>query len=240
MGTIHYDSTATNPSTLSASAPQDAESPAAAPEGTVAHGTEPVATAGETSTRTSQVRTRKPRRPRRLPTTPKHELIGRAEGAGAPETGDTPSSGNPRRDAPKKPLKRRMAAECLLGLGMAIHANPRRCASLPPSADSATSAGVRPRGRRSCPGAVMPGALVQSPGKAGGGGKTPPPPSGGDDDEEDGDDSYMLRMSFLEHLEELRSRIIRSLIGIAVAFIVSIAFTDRLWDVRFRSCDQRR
>src|SRR5204863_8404330 len=34
------DSTATSPSTLSASAPQDAESPAGLPEGTVAHGSE--------------------------------------------------------------------------------------------------------------------------------------------------------------------------------------------------------
>ena len=38
-----YDSPATNPSTLSESATQDAESTAAAPEGTVAHGTEPAA-----------------------------------------------------------------------------------------------------------------------------------------------------------------------------------------------------
>jgi TatA/E family protein of Tat protein translocase len=38
-GSDSYDSTA-NPSTLSASAPQDAESPAAAPEGTVAQGSE--------------------------------------------------------------------------------------------------------------------------------------------------------------------------------------------------------
>ena len=44
-----YDSTATNPSTLSASATQDAESHAGAPEGTVAQGTEPghSAAAGE-------------------------------------------------------------------------------------------------------------------------------------------------------------------------------------------------
>jgi len=53
----------------------------------------------------------------------------------------------------------------------------------------------------------------------------PPPPTGGDE-EEDG----MLRMSFLEHLEELRSRIIRSLIGVGVAFVVSLTFTNRLWD----------
>ncbi len=40
----------------------------------------------------------------------------------------------------------------------------------------------------------------------------------------------MLRMSFLEHLEELRSRIIRSVIGIGVAFTVSLLFSSRLWD----------
>ena len=55
----------------------------------------------------------------------------------------------------------------------------------------------------------------------------PPPPSGGDGggDEEDG----MLRMSFLEHLEELRSRLIRMVMGIGVAFVLSLTFTDRLW-----------
>jgi len=66
--------------------------------------------------------------------------------------------------------------------------------------------------------------------RAGNGGKRlpPPPPSGdGGDDEDDG----MLRMSFLEHLEELRSRIIKALMGIAVAFVVSIAFTNPLWNV---------
>ena len=42
--THEHDSTATSPSTLSASAPQDAESPAGLPEGTVAHGTEIAAT----------------------------------------------------------------------------------------------------------------------------------------------------------------------------------------------------
>jgi len=39
-GNESYDSTATSPSTLSASATQDAESPAALPEGAVAQGTE--------------------------------------------------------------------------------------------------------------------------------------------------------------------------------------------------------
>lgn len=39
-GNENYDSTVTSPSTLSASAPQDAESPAGLPEGTVAQGSE--------------------------------------------------------------------------------------------------------------------------------------------------------------------------------------------------------
>src|SRR5215469_16849373 len=55
----------------------------------------------------------------------------------------------------------------------------------------------------------------------------PPPPDGGEGDEDEG----MLRMSFLEHLEELRSRIIRALLGILVAFIVSLAFAGPLWKV---------
>src|SRR6266566_4958810 len=66
------------------------------------------------------------------------------------------------------------------------------------------------------------------PVKSGGGGGSPPPPprppdNGGD--EEDG----MLRMSFLEHLEELRSRLIRMLMGIGIAFVASLTFSDRLW-----------
>jgi sec-independent protein translocase protein TatC len=52
------------------------------------------------------------------------------------------------------------------------------------------------------------------------------PPRGGEDDEEEG----MLRMSFLEHLEELRSRIIRALYGFGVAFLLCIIFCYQLWD----------
>ncbi|MBZ5581511.1 MAG: twin-arginine translocase subunit TatC [Acidobacteriia bacterium] len=40
----------------------------------------------------------------------------------------------------------------------------------------------------------------------------------------------MLRMSFLEHLQELRSRIIKALLGIAVAFALSLTFCNALWD----------
>ncbi len=61
---------------------------------------------------------------------------------------------------------------------------------------------------------------------AGGGGRVPPT-AGDPEDEEDGG---MLRMSFLEHLEGLRSRIIRALMGFGVAFLVCIIFCYPLWD----------
>src|SRR2546423_4037802 len=67
-------------------------------------------------------------------------------------------------------------------------------------------------------------AVATVPRPAGGGGKAPPPPppSGGGGGDDDGDDDGMLRMSFLGHLEELRTRIIRALMGVAVAFAVSL------------------
>src|ERR1035437_4830583 len=73
-------------------------------------------------------------------------------------------------------------------------------------------------------------ALATLPRRPGGGGKTPPPPppSGGDGGDEDEDG--MLRMSFLQHLEELRTRIIRALMGVAVAFVLSLAVCSPLGD----------
>ncbi len=62
----------------------------------------------------------------------------------------------------------------------------------------------------------------------GAGGRTPPPPP--PDDEEDEGDEGMLRMSFLEHLEEMRHRIIRALQGFGVAFLLCIVFCYPLWD----------
>ena len=41
----------------------------------------------------------------------------------------------------------------------------------------------------------------------------------------------MLRMSFMEHLEELRSRIIRALAGFGVAFLVCLIFSNQLWRI---------
>jgi sec-independent protein translocase protein TatC len=58
-----------------------------------------------------------------------------------------------------------------------------------------------------------------------GGSPALPPASAGQDDEEEG----MLRMSFLDHLEELRLRIIRALIGLGVSFALCIAFSNQIW-----------
>lgn len=56
----------------------------------------------------------------------------------------------------------------------------------------------------------------------------PPPPVESEKDEEE-EDEGMLRMSFLEHLEELRGRIVRCLVGFAVAFLASLTFCNPLW-----------
>jgi sec-independent protein translocase protein TatC len=71
-------------------------------------------------------------------------------------------------------------------------------------------------------------AIENAKRRFGGGGRTPPPPSSGNDEDEE--EEGMLRMSFMEHLTELRSRIIKAMVGCGVAFIASLSFSERLWD----------
>lgn len=59
----------------------------------------------------------------------------------------------------------------------------------------------------------------------------PPPPKAEEEEEADPEEDGMLRMSFLDHLEELRMRIIRSLYGIGVAFLSSLVFASELWNI---------
>ena len=83
-------------------------------------------------------------------------------------------------------------------------------------------------------GGLSPEELSLVPAGTGGGYLPPPPPP----PEEDDDDEGMLRMSFLEHLEEMRSRIIRALMGFGAAFLLCIVFCYQLWDfVRAPSVD---
>src|SRR5213592_4929014 len=78
----------------------------------------------------------------------------------------------------------------------------------------------------------MPRALNPE-GASGGTTSTPPPPSGSgssdNDDEDDGEEGGMLRMSFMEHLDELRARLIRILVGFGVAFLECLIFAPPLW-----------
>ena len=77
-------------------------------------------------------------------------------------------------------------------------------------------------------GSGTPAAGSERPEKQGSGGAPadPPPPPFDDDAEEDEED--MARMSFLEHLEELRTRILRALAGLLVVYVLCIAFSNDL------------
>lgn len=70
-------------------------------------------------------------------------------------------------------------------------------------------------------------------GKGGGGGSRSGGRGGGGHGGDGGDggdeEEGMLRMSFLEHLEELRSRILKMLAGVGVAFVFSLIFADQMW-----------
>jgi sec-independent protein translocase protein TatC len=59
----------------------------------------------------------------------------------------------------------------------------------------------------------------------------PPKPPANDDEDEDPEERGMLRMSFMEHLDELRTRILRALAGVVVAFFASFYFAHELWNV---------
>jgi sec-independent protein translocase protein TatC len=76
-------------------------------------------------------------------------------------------------------------------------------------------------------GYMAPEAVAQIPPKP----PPPPPPTDEEDEEGDEEEKGMLRMSFMEHLEELRSRLLRAIIGLVVAFVLSIGFCKDLWNV---------
>jgi sec-independent protein translocase protein TatC len=94
------------------------------------------------------------------------------------------------------------------------------------SSDEKPGAGA-PQGGIVPAGASPPTTLDKVRSALGGSNVPPPlPPPPGEDDDDDG----MLRMSFMEHLEELRSRIFKSLIGVAVAAVLSLTFCNQLWN----------
>jgi sec-independent protein translocase protein TatC len=125
-----------------------------------------------------------------------------------------------------------------------------REASAPPAAEPpdivepapAESAAVESPAVESAPAEIAPIESIDSPSvgtelvPAPMASRTPPPPPPPpappkDDEEEDEEEEGMLRMSFMEHLEELRSRILKALGGMVVAFFVSMFFTKDLWRI---------
>ena len=60
----------------------------------------------------------------------------------------------------------------------------------------------------------------------------PPPPRPIDDDEED--DGVGGKMSFLEHLDELRQRLIKALLAVIVGFVASLLFVQPIFDFVMR------
>src|SRR3954453_8239817 len=56
----------------------------------------------------------------------------------------------------------------------------------------------------------------------------PPPPPGGED--EDDDDEGMVRMSFMGHLEELRTRLLRMVFGVILCAVGCMSFSKQLWE----------
>ncbi len=86
-----------------------------------------------------------------------------------------------------------------------------------PQEESAPDQAMQPASKAVEP-ATAAGAVMRPP--------SPPPPPPDEPEEEEG----MLRMSFLEHLEELRTRIIRCLLGMFVAFMISMCFMHEMWN----------
>src|SRR5215471_13634994 len=63
------------------------------------------------------------------------------------------------------------------------------------------------------------------------GGHNVPPPPPAPPGEEDDDDEGMLRMSFMDHLAELRTRLLRMVFGVLVAAVGCMSFSGRLWNI---------
>jgi sec-independent protein translocase protein TatC len=75
---------------------------------------------------------------------------------------------------------------------------------------------------------TAPKPRISAPGGGGKPPKLPEPP-----EEEPEEDEGMARMSFLEHLEELRKRLLYAIGGIGVAFFLCLFFSDELWSFVF-------
>jgi sec-independent protein translocase protein TatC len=95
--------------------------------------------------------------------------------------------------------------------------------ALGPDAPASSGPGLEPTLSEDIPSAAVAPAPPPPP--------PPSPPSAANDDEEEDEEEGMVRMSFLEHLEELRMRIILALSGLGVSFLLCLVFANQLWQI---------
>ena len=136
------------------------------------------------------------------------------DGAEAPETQGAPESGEPAETTTDASPEESSSARQNPGVD-----DPYGYYDDPYAYDA--SAGITEQAGSPAP---PPAATVTAPPP------TPPPPSE-PEEEEDADDDGMLRMSFLDHLEELRKRLILMLAGMGVAFVATLYFAPDLWNL---------
>lgn len=74
---------------------------------------------------------------------------------------------------------------------------------------------------------------LESAATASGSGANPPPskPTNQRGSDSEDEEEELLRMSFMEHLEELRSRILKALAGVGIAFLFCVIFANDLWRI---------
>lgn len=75
------------------------------------------------------------------------------------------------------------------------------------------------------------GAPDVAPSAAGSSGGDEPPAADAASDDEDGSDGGLKEMSFIEHLQELRVRVVRMLIGVFVGFLLCYGFSKQMFQV---------
>jgi sec-independent protein translocase protein TatC len=96
-----------------------------------------------------------------------------------------------------------------------------------PSLDGLIDAGPDPAPAGPDAGSAIPPPADPPPPPFAGSPESPKPP---EEEEDDPEEQGMLRMSFLEHLEELRTRLIRIVAGLGISFAASLTFSNWLWE----------
>ena len=112
---------------------------------------------------------------------------------------------------------------------MADVPTPRQPATDPPEPPEPSTASLASAAATDTAVAERPPTAPAPPVPADPGNPAPPPPPEPETDEDDGDGSGG-KMSFLDHLDELRRRLIRSFIALGVGLLICLGFIDPIFD----------